>query len=255
MPPESRFDEQVEFADNPESRCPCVLLLDTSGSMHGERIEALNNGLRAFRSDVLRDSLASRRVDVAVVTFNSAVRVVQPFITIDRFKPPTLLAAGKTSMGAGIEQALTLVEERKRIYRHNGISYYRPWIFMITDGKPEGEPESTIRRAARELRAADADKRITFFAVAVEGADVDRLKQLVPGEPYELERLQFAELFLWLSRSMQSVSQSNDGDVVELPPMGWLKRLAQFAERYEDTLVHGATVIRLITKVTLGIGI
>jgi uncharacterized protein YegL len=82
--------EAIEFAENPEPRCPCVLLLDTSGSMMGEPITALNQGLVAFRDDLTRDPLASRRVELAVVTFDSEVKVVQDFVTADQFQPPTL---------------------------------------------------------------------------------------------------------------------------------------------------------------------
>src|SRR5262245_29383280 len=34
------LEEAVEFAENQEPRCPCVLLLDTSGSMQGAAIDA-----------------------------------------------------------------------------------------------------------------------------------------------------------------------------------------------------------------------
>src|SRR5690242_18236634 len=57
------LEEAVEFAENPEPRCPCVLLLDTSGSMHGAAIAALNQGLQTFRDDLAKDPLASRRVE------------------------------------------------------------------------------------------------------------------------------------------------------------------------------------------------
>ena len=57
----SQLEEVVEFAENPEPRCPCVLLLDTSSSMRGARIAALNEGLRAFRDDLMQDALALRR--------------------------------------------------------------------------------------------------------------------------------------------------------------------------------------------------
>ena len=65
MSDQLRLDEAVEFAENPEPRCPCVLLLDTSGSMQGAAIDALNEGLRALQTDLLQNSLASRRVEVA----------------------------------------------------------------------------------------------------------------------------------------------------------------------------------------------
>src|SRR5262249_24970944 len=57
------------FADNPENRCAVVLVLDTSGSMAGQRIQELNAGLQTFRDELFADSLASKRVEVAIVTF------------------------------------------------------------------------------------------------------------------------------------------------------------------------------------------
>ena len=48
-----RLEEAIEFAENPEPRCPCVLLLDTSGSMQGASIEALNQGLHTLRDGLV----------------------------------------------------------------------------------------------------------------------------------------------------------------------------------------------------------
>jgi len=98
MPDIPRLDEVVEFAENPEPRCPCVLLLDTSGSMQGAPIAALNEGLRTFKDHLIQCPLASRRVEVAVVTFDSEVKIVQDFVTADRFEPTTLTAQGLTRM-------------------------------------------------------------------------------------------------------------------------------------------------------------
>ena len=78
--------------------------------MQGERISALNGGLLTFQKDIAKDSLASRRVETAVVAFNSEVRVVQDFITMDKFRPPTLTASGTTRMGSAIEVALDLAK-------------------------------------------------------------------------------------------------------------------------------------------------
>src|SRR5678816_1402033 len=93
------LEESVEFAENPEPRCPCVLLLDTSASMQGRPIDALNAGVQTFRQNLQQDPLASRRVEVAMVTYNSTVEVVQPFVTADAFDPPTLKTKGFTYMG------------------------------------------------------------------------------------------------------------------------------------------------------------
>ena len=107
------LDEVVEFAENPEPRCPCVLLLDTSGSMQGERIEALNQGLLSLKDELVKNSLASRRVEVAIITFDSNVNVVQDFVTADQFNPPILTAKGLTIMGSAIHKALDIIQERK----------------------------------------------------------------------------------------------------------------------------------------------
>jgi uncharacterized protein YegL len=211
----------VEFADNPEPRCPCVLLLDTSGSMRGEPIQALATGLAAFREELLKDSLARRRVEVAVVTFGGVVRVEQDFVTVDRFQVPFLHAEGLTPMGTATLKALDMVEARKVQYKANGVAYYRPWAFLITDGAAEGEAPHVLQQAAARVRAEEAAKRIAFFAVGVEGAEMAQLAALAARPPLKLRGLRFVDLFMWLSRSTQQVANSRVGDQVALPPVDW----------------------------------
>ena len=216
-----RIDEAVEFAENPEPRCPCVLLLDTSGSMKGTPIAALNEGIKSFKQDLIKDTLASKRVEVAVVTFDSNVVVVQDFVTADQFDPPTLNAQGYTHTGAAIHQALDMIQARKEQYRANGIVYYRQWVFMITDGEPQGEPDDVVKIAADRIKEDEESKRVVFFAVGVENANMTRLGEIVVRTPVKLKGLNFVDMFQWLSRSMQAVSHSKVGDQVALPPPGW----------------------------------
>jgi uncharacterized protein YegL len=216
-----RIDEAVEFAENPEPRCPCVLLLDTSGSMKGAPIAALNEGIKSFKQDLIKDTLASKRVEVAVVTFDSKVVVAQDFATADQFDPPTLAAQGYTHTGAAIHQALDMIQARKEQYRANGIVYYRPWVFMITDGEPQGEPDDVVKIAADRIKEDEESKRVVFFAVGVENANMTRLGEIVVRAPVKLKGLNFVDMFQWLSRSMQAVSHSKVGDQVALPPPGW----------------------------------
>jgi uncharacterized protein YegL len=211
----------VEFADNPEPRCPCVLLLDTSGSMRGERIRALTDGLLAFRDELLKDSLARRRVEIAIIGFGGQVDVLQDFVTIEDFPLPILDADGLTPMGTAIIKALDLVEARKTQYKAHGVAYYRPWIFMVTDGAPEGEPPEAINQAAARLKADEAGKKVAFFAVAVEGANLKKLTEVCVRPPLKLKGLRFVDMFVWLSRSTQTVANSKVGDQVALPPVNW----------------------------------
>ena len=216
-----KLDEAVEFAENPEARCACVLLLDTSGSMQGTAIDALNQGLWAFKEDLMKNSLASRRVEVAVVTFDSDVKVVHEFVTADSFEPPTLTAQGLTHLGAGIHLALDMIQARKALYRTHGVAYYRPWIFMVTDGEPQGEPEQIIEQVTQRIKQDEVNKRVAFFPVGVENANLDRLGQISVRTPIKLTGLNFTEMFLWLSASMTAVSHSQMDEHVALPPVGW----------------------------------
>ncbi|HEV2474722.1 MAG TPA: VWA domain-containing protein [Chthonomonadales bacterium] len=215
------LEEAVEFAENPEPRCPCVLLLDTSGSMEGPAIAALNEGLRLFKEELVKDPLSSRRVEVAVVEFNSSVRVLEEFTTVDEFEPPLLAAHGTTHMGTAIHKALDLLQARKAQYRAAGIAYYRPWLFLITDGAPQGEPEEIVASASTRVREEEASRRIAFFAVGVEEADMQRLASIAVRAPVKLTGLNFGDLFVWLSASMQRVSHSRTDEQVALPPPGW----------------------------------
>ena len=215
------LEDLVEFADNPDPRCPCVLLLDISGSMRGAPLDALQAGLDAFQQELSKDALASRRVEVAIVTFNNEVKVAQDFVTVDQFTPPQLQALGLTHMGGAIITALDLVNARKAQYRANGVMYYRPWIFLITDGAPQGEADTVVEEAAKRISEEEAARKVAFFAVGVEGADMDRLAKISVRAPVKLTGLNFVEMFVWLSASMQRVSQSRVDDQVALPPPGW----------------------------------
>jgi uncharacterized protein YegL len=214
------LEESVEFAENPEPRCPCILLLDTSASMQGRPIDALNAGVRTFRDHLVSDPLASRRVELAMVTYDSTVEVVQPWVTADQFDPPTLETKGFTFMGSAIIKALDMIEDRKTTYRANGISYYRPWILLITDGGPQGEPDEIIDLATERLHDHENNKRVAFFAVGVQDAEMKRLAQIAVRAPVKLDGLNFAEMFVWLSTSMQKLAQSSTNEEVETPPPG-----------------------------------
>lgn len=237
------------FAENPEPRVACVLLLDVSGSMaeiigdagqdlgyniqsDGQtyravsggvtKIDELNAGLTTFKEALAADGLASKRAEVAIVTFGGGkVQTVCDFTTVDGFQPPVLTASGDTPMGGAIREAMTMIRQRKDAYRAHGIMSYRPWIFLITDGGPTDEWKSAIE----QVRQGEASKAFSFFGVGVEGFNEDILKQICARPPLKLKGIQFRKLFEWLSSSLSGVSRSNPGENVQLPnpagPEGW----------------------------------
>ena len=209
----------LEFASNHESTCSCILLLDTSASMSGAPIEALNEGLRTFQVDIQQDANARNRVEVAIVSFgNGGVRTAQPFVNVAHFEAPTLSAGGNTPMGAAINQALDMLRQRKTLFQENGVPYYRPWLFLITDGAPT----DIWQTAAERLHSEEQADGLAFFAVGVGNADMNILAQIALRPPLKLEGLKFNELFLWLSDSQKRVSASQLGERVPLStPKGW----------------------------------
>ena len=225
----------TEFADNPEPRCAVILALDTSGSMAGEAMRELNEGLREFERALKNDRLAALRVEVAIIAFGSRVRAVDvrgqqsytpfdattAFVTVDAFQPPMLSASGSTPMGEAVRQALTLLRHRKEIYKQNGIDYFRPWVFLISDGEPTDEWQS----AAAQVQQEEARKGLSFYSVGVRGAKLETLARFsTQRAPLRLKGLAFTELFEWLSRSLAVVSQSKPGEQVPLPSVdGWAK--------------------------------
>jgi uncharacterized protein YegL len=213
------LQEALEFADNPDPRTPCVLVLDTSASMEGAPIAQLNAGLRAFEQALQADALARRRVEVSVVTFGGQVQV-QDFVGAEQWRAPTLEASGATPLGEALGRALDRVGWRKRVYAEMGVPHTRPWVFLITDGAPTDAWEEVAARVHR----LSAQKHVALFAVAVEQANLQILGRIAAPErpPVRLAGLRFEELFVWLSNSLGQAASVGPGQAVALAPVrGW----------------------------------
>ena len=176
--------------------------------MKGERIEHLNAGFATFCASIAEDPLARKRTDVTVVTFGDVVDVAVPFQEGRDLTSTTFTARGATPLGEALDTGLDLLAARKSEYKEAGLEYFRPWLFVITDGMPTDEQR--FARASRRVREAEASKQVTVFTVGAGEADLEVLSQLsAVRQPLALDGVAFEELFAWLSTSMSVVTQSS----------------------------------------------
>lgn len=212
--------DDIDFAENKEQRCPVLLLCDTSSSMSGGPIRDLNAAIRQFREEVNEDDIASLRVELAIVSFDSYVVTQQPFARMEYLDPPILESGGVTDMAQGIQVAIQMLESRKDNYRQEGIPYYRPIMVIMTDGLSTSPPSESA--SARELLAMhERDNRLICFKVGVGRAGADALNDaLEPGRypPLEMDKTKYSEFFKWLSASVQNVSRSSSDAAIPLAP-------------------------------------
>ena len=198
----AKNDFSAESAENFEEKCLCVLVLDVSGSMRGEPIRELNNGLQDFYNEIMADETTSQRLEVSIMTFNQAVQTLQEPALIENVTIPTLTAYGSTAMVDAVNEAIDKVEARKKWYKETEQKYYRPWIILMTDGEPD-DGQDVYGLAARIKGDVEA-KHYAFMSVGIEGANMQTLQTLQGNSipPKKMKGLKFKEFFQWLSASM-----------------------------------------------------
>lgn len=201
-------------------RLPVYLLIDTSGSMMGEAIESVRNGLQMLVSSLRQDPYALETAYLSVITFDSDAKQVTPLTELMSFNVPDIQASGSTVMG----RALTLLADCVKREVQTGSAEvkgdWKPVVFLLSDGMPTDDLQRGID-AIRQVKlgtivacaaGAGADKsalqQITENVVSLDTADANSIKAF----------------FKWVSQSISVSSQKvdlNKGEVSklgELPP-------------------------------------
>ncbi|MCM1140260.1 MAG: VWA domain-containing protein [Muribaculum sp.] len=229
-----------ESAQNLDQKCLCVLVLDVSGSMNGAKLDALNEGVSSFfkqiqTADDVPDSLIDQ-LEIAVIQYDEEVKILRdPKLLDPEEKAPILTTRGSvTETVMAIEDAIQLVEDRKAFYKQTGQSYYRPWIIVMTDGEPYGSRASendieTLSKKVEFESVPDANgngKKYMIIGIGVgKDANMTTLARLTGGRAMPLDGLKFGQFFKWLSSSMSKVSQSKEGDKIDISDgaSDWMK--------------------------------
>jgi uncharacterized protein YegL len=211
--------DHIDFVGNPNQRTPCILVLDTSGSMDGDPIEELNEGIKAFHQALTDDTHALTHVSIAIVTAGgSNAELLMDWTDATGFSPVPMKGDGPTPLGEALILALDLIEQVKAGYRSNGIQYTRPWLFFMTDGEPTDSPE-VWAEAIRRCREAEMGKKAVIFPIAVQRGNVAKIGQTSSRSPVKLTGLNFKEFFVWLSGSLGQASRTAPGTDIQLPSL------------------------------------
>jgi uncharacterized protein YegL len=201
-------------------KLPVYLVLDTSGSMTGEPIEAVKNGLYTLLNALRSDPHALETAYLSVITFDSDARQVVPLTDLASFQEPVLTAQGTTSLG----EALTLLsdcidrEVQKSSPEQKGD--WKPLVFFMTDGQPTDNWQNGI---------ANFKSKKTGMVVACaagSGADTSVLKQITENVVTldTADKSTIAAYFKWVSSSITTSSKKVENSGVEsaslneLPP-------------------------------------
>ena len=201
-------------------RLPVYLLLDTSGSMFGEPIEAVKNGVQVLVSTLRQDPYALETAYLSIITFDSTARQVTPLTELSAFQQPKIEASGCTVLG----EALSLLSQRadqevtKTTPEQKGD--WKPLVFIMTDGEPTDDLNKGL---------ADFKKRKWGMVVACaagSGANTDTLKKITECV-VSLDTADSATIkafFKWVSASVSSGSMKVEetgteaATLSELPP-------------------------------------
>jgi len=208
-----------------EQHVPTVLLLDTSDSMNvvnkkGIRnIDQLNEGLVLLKTELMNDDKARKRADIALVSFGGEVKKIQDFTTVDNFDPPVLHASSNTPMGEAILLGMDLIETRKQLYKAQGVQYFRPWIFLMTDGAPtDMRPGDAVwDKVVDRITRGEAEKHFSLFVFGADNADMNLLKQLsTQNPPVLLAEGKIKDFFKFLSNSTAKRVNMKKGEQIEM---------------------------------------
>jgi uncharacterized protein YegL len=198
-------------------RLPVYLLLDCSGSMSGEPIESVRQGIWALIGDLRSDPAAIETVYISVISFGSSAHQITPLTELLAFEPPDLVAGGSTAMG----EALRLLEEciRREVRTSSPTQKgdWKPLIFVMTDGMPTDIWEDVADRIKQ--------KRLGNIIACAAGPSSDpaflhRLTETV----IELNSLQpdtLKSFFRWASASIKATSMAIPNmahGAINLPP-------------------------------------
>ncbi|MEF8707685.1 MAG: VWA domain-containing protein [Candidatus Accumulibacter propinquus] len=197
-------------------RLPVYLLLDVSGSMSGERIEAVKTGVQTLVSTLRQDPYALETAFLSVITFDSNARQVAPLTELATFQTPTISASGTTALGDALRLLAERVEAEVVKTTAEVKGDWKPLIFIMTDGAPTDNWQKGFEKL-KNVRTG-----IIVACAAGHGADTSVLKQIteVVVQLDTADASTIKAFFKWVSASVSTGSQKVDQGHKEVTGLG-----------------------------------
>jgi len=187
-------------------RLPVYLLLDTSGSMHGEPIEAVKNGVQVLISTLRQDPYALETAFLSIITFDSTARQIVPLTELATFQIPAFSANGCTELGAALALLAEKIEAEVGKTTAQVKGDWKPIVFIMTDGSPTDDWKKGLERL-KKVRTG-----LVIACAAGQGADTSILKQIteVVVQLDTADASTIKAFFKWVSASVSTGSQKID---------------------------------------------
>jgi uncharacterized protein YegL len=144
------------FTTSKAKPLPVVLLLDTSGSMYGDKINSLNDAVRKMLATFRKEESQASEFLVSIITFGGTAALFRSPAPASELAYTDLYADGRTPLGAAIDMAKDLIEDREETPSRA----YRPLIVLVSDGVPTDEWESKLDHFVQDGRSAKCDRMV-----------------------------------------------------------------------------------------------